>query len=152
MPVRSGRNSPAFAVPKTELLVPASGTLNLATFDLDKSQSSLVQQLGLTVGILARALHNDWYQSNQILCKTLNLPTPSWSVRKRKSATCWRYWSTSCLSSVRCFRSGSSRFKHSSSRSTRWRMQQFVRLSRNEASLQWSPLFSGRAVDNRVRK
>src|SRR5437762_10474403 len=83
MPVRFARNSPTLAVPKTEPLVPAGGTLHLATFDLDKSQSSLVQQLGLTVGIMARALHNDWYQSNRILCKTLNLPTPSSSVRKR---------------------------------------------------------------------
>ena len=152
MPVRSARSSLTLTVPKTEPLVPAGGTLHLATFDLDKSQSSLVQQLGLTVGILARALHNDWYQSNQILCKTLNLPTPCWSVRKRKSATCWRYWSTSCLSSVRYFRSGSSHFKHSSSRSTRWRMQQFVRLNLNEANIRWSPIFSGRAVDNRVRR
>src|SRR2546421_7941503 len=152
MPVRSARSSLTLTVPKTEPLVPAGGTLHLATFDLDKSQSSLLQQLGLTVGILARALHNDWYQSNQILCKTLNLPTPCWSVRKRKSATYWRYWSTSCLSSVRYFRSGSSHFKHSSSRSTRWRMQQFVRLNLNEANIRWSPIFSGRAVDNRVRR
>jgi hypothetical protein len=75
------------------------------------------------------------HQSIQTLCKTLNLLTLCWFVRKRKSAMCWRYWSMPCLSSARCFRSGSSRIRPSRSRSTSWRACQFARPSLSEADL-----------------